>query len=83
MVVDPETKALENRCRRAALLQGYVLQKSRVRDRRGREYGKFRLIDASTKGVVTPISGQWTYLMSLEQIEEFLDKTNATGPACG
>jgi hypothetical protein len=41
-------KARENRLRRAAARQGYRLEKSRMRDKRGLGHGTFRLVDART-----------------------------------
>lgn len=37
------TKVVENRLRRVARRQGYVLRRSRARDLRAVSYGKFRL----------------------------------------
>ncbi len=44
-MTDSEYKVLENRLRRAARRQGLHLEKSRTRDPRASDYGKYWLLD--------------------------------------
>jgi hypothetical protein len=52
MPTDKEVKVKENRLRRAAERQGLRLVKSRRRDPRAFDYGKYMLIDVQTNAVV-------------------------------
>jgi hypothetical protein len=52
MPTDQEVKVQENRLRRAAERQGLRLVKSRRRDPRAFDYGKYMLVDVQTNGVV-------------------------------
>ena len=52
MPTDKEVKVKENRLRRAAERQGLRLVKSRRRDPRAFDYGKYMLVDVQTNAVV-------------------------------
>ena len=52
MPTGKEVKVRENRLRRAAERQGLRLVKSRRRDPRAFDYGKYMLVDVQTSGVV-------------------------------
>jgi hypothetical protein len=45
-------KILENRMRRALARQGYRLVKSRVRDPRAIDFGRYYIVDPDTNGIV-------------------------------
>ena len=59
----------ENRVRRAAVRQGYVLKGSGRRDKRARNYGRFYLHDDTT-GELT-YGGRWG--MTLDELEAILN----------
>jgi hypothetical protein len=52
MPTEQEVKVKENRLRRAAERQGLRLVKSRRRDPRAFDYGKYMLVDVQTNAVV-------------------------------
>ena len=65
-------KVLENRMRRTATRRGYLLEKSRVRDRKGTAYARYRLLDTSGR--------DWEdhrktipFVLTLGEVEQFLD----------
>jgi hypothetical protein len=65
-------KVLENRMRRTATRRGYLLEKSRVRDRKGKSYARYRLLDTSGR--------DWEehrktipFVLTLIEVEQFLD----------
>jgi hypothetical protein len=60
-------KVRENRLRRMAQRQGMRLIKSKRRDPRALDYGRYWLVLADINGVVTPEHG-----ISLDEIEEHL-----------
>ena len=65
----------ENRLRRAARRQGYVLHRSRTRDPRALDYGSYWLVDtAGARGVVLGrIPGDWhSDAADLDDIERYL-----------
>jgi hypothetical protein len=71
MTDDAVAKAREVRLRRAAARQGLRLEKSKLRDPRAREYGRYLLSDATTRAVV----GQpW---ITLDEVEEYLNRPTA------
>jgi len=63
-------KTRENKLRRMAKRQGYVLQKSNSRDRLAVEYGKGRLCDVNTGTIVFGNLGGFG--KSIDEIEMFL-----------
>jgi hypothetical protein len=63
-----EEKIRENRVRRMAQRQGLRMIKSKRRDPRAVDYGRFWLADIYTNGAVT--GGQFG--ISLDEVEEFL-----------
>jgi hypothetical protein len=72
-------KGRENRARRIAERRGYRLEKSRRRDPRATDYGRYQLIDAATNTVAT-IGGPWITLPEVERQLEILsavDEPNA------
>lgn len=62
----------ENRIRRIAKRQGYVLQKSNSRNKQDNEYGMGRLCDMITGTIVFGDLGGFG--KSLDEIEKFLNK---------
>jgi hypothetical protein len=64
-------KVLENRMRRAAERQGFILEKSRRRDKRATGFGLYRLLvnhrDLDDHRELTP------FTMTLEQVRKFLE----------
>ena len=63
-----DEKVYENKMRRAAARQGYRLTKSRRRDPRAVDFGKYWLIDPDMNGLVAGDQFGWT----LEEIEQYL-----------
>lgn len=63
-------KVLENRLRRMAERQGFILEKSRRRDKRAKSYGKYRLLvdhrDIDDQRLTTE------FTQTLREIDEFL-----------
>jgi hypothetical protein len=73
MPTDREVKVKENRLRRAAERQGLRLVKSRRRDPRALDFGKYMLVDVQTNGVVYGlISGGSQMVADLDDIEAYL-----------
>jgi hypothetical protein len=66
-------KGRENRARRIAERRGYRLEKSRRRDPRATDYGRYQLIDAATNTVAS-IGGPW---LTLHEAERQLDILSA------
>ncbi|WP_200213399.1 hypothetical protein [Micromonospora coerulea] len=64
-----DDKVRENRLRRMAERQGLTLTKSRRRDPRAVDYGKYWLADANTTAMQTPEQG-----MTLDEIETHLNR---------
>ena len=64
--VEQEEKVKENRLRRTAERRGLQLTKSRRRDPRALDFGKYWLSDASS-ALVSPEQG-----MNLDEVETFL-----------
>lgn len=72
-------KSRENRARRVAERRGYRLEKSRRRDPRATDYGRYQLIDSATNAVAS-IGGSWLTLAEIERQLEILsavDEPNA------
>ncbi len=69
MATDRDEKVRENRLRRAAERQGLVLKKSRRRDWRALDFGKYWLADANLNLLETPEEG-----MNLDEIEAWLNE---------
>ena len=63
-------KVRENRLRRAALGQGFVLAKSRTRKPGGRDYGRWWVLDAATLTTVAGASDR----MDVDAVEGWLTK---------
>jgi hypothetical protein len=66
-------KARENRARRIAERRGYRLEKSRRRDPRATDYGRYQLIDTATNTVAS-IGSLW---LTLPEVERQLDILSA------
>lgn len=73
MTEDRAEKIRENRLRRMAARQGLRLVKSRRRDPRAFDYGRYMLLDEQTNGVVagTEVIGQPSW--DLDDVEERLN----------
>lgn len=72
-------KSRENRARRVAERRGYRLEKSRRRDPRATDYGRYQLIHVVTSTVAS-IGGPWLTLHEIERQLEILsavDEPNA------
>lgn len=71
---DAERKVLENRLRRAAERQGLWLVKSRWRDPRAVDYGRYNLLDPRTRFPVTNAADPLGtgYPLDLYDVERFL-----------
>ncbi len=67
-------KVRENRLRARAERQKLVLRKSRTRDPRARDYGRYELVDDDGAVVVDT--------KALDEIEDYLDLTDVTIEAC-
>ncbi len=65
-------KVRENRLRRMADRQGLVLVKSRRRDPRAFDYGRWMLVDAASSGVVAGTTGTGGPEFSLDDVEDYL-----------
>ena len=70
---DGTSKVHENKVRRAAARQGFVLRKSRSRDHRAVGYGRYTLTDLSGRDVITPTASPWTYPWELVQVQAWLE----------
>jgi hypothetical protein len=66
--VDGVDKVRENRLRRMAARQGLELRKSRRRDPRALDYGRYWLVIASINGLA--LGGEWG--VSLDEVEDYL-----------
>lgn len=64
-------KVRENRLRRMAERQHYILEKSRRRDRRARGFGKYRLL-ADCREVHEPGFVGPEFTLTIEEVEQFL-----------
>jgi hypothetical protein len=64
-------KVRENRLRRMAERQGFVLHKSRRRDPRAIDYGRYMLVDPSTNTVVAgEVEGRAA--LTIDEVEDWL-----------
>ena len=70
---DMEDKVRENRLRRMAERQGYILQKSKRRDPRARDFGLYTIVDADTNGVIAQRGGSASGL-NIDQVEAWLNQ---------
>lgn len=69
-----DAKVRENRLRRMAERQGYQLMKSRRRDPRAADFGRFYILDPTTNGLV--IGGQFG--AHIDDVDAFLNGATAT-----
>ena len=74
MVTDKDTKARENRLRRAAERQGLTLEKCRYRDHRALGYGTYRLVQ---NGYVIAFDAASGYGLNLDEIEACLNEEDS------
>ncbi|MCZ2804343.1 hypothetical protein O2W18_04445 [Modestobacter sp. VKM Ac-2983] len=65
--MSPEEKVKENRLRRIAARRGLQLTRSRRRDPRALDYGRYWLTDVRTNALTSPEDG-----LTLDQVEEHL-----------
>ncbi|MGH3289058.1 MAG: hypothetical protein ACRDPD_31020 [Streptosporangiaceae bacterium] len=65
-------KVRENALRRLAERRGYQLAKSRSRDPRAIDYGRYKIIDTATKAVATDREGAAGYTLTFADAEAFL-----------
>ena len=73
MTTDTNEKVRENRLRRMAKRQGLMLQRSRRRDPRAVDYGRYILADARINGIVFG-SGPNGFDATLDDIEDYLTR---------
>ena len=66
-------KVQENRVRRKAERQGYVLRKSRRRDPNARDFGKYALFDPQGNYAVFGYSNDTVMNADLDDVEAWLD----------
>lgn len=64
----------ENRLRRMAWRQGYELRKSRRRDRRAIDYGRWAIVDRRTDAIVAGAGIEGRYAFTLEDVEAWLTR---------
>lgn len=71
---DADIKVLENWLRRAARRQGFWLVKSRRRDPRAVDHGRYNLLDPRTRFPVTNVADPvgTGYPLDLEDVERYL-----------
>lgn len=62
-------KVRENRLRRAAARQGYKLVKSRRRDPRAYDYGRYWIVDPNTNAIA---AGHDQFGMDLDEVEAWI-----------
>lgn len=73
-----DNKVLENRVRRTLQRRGFGLQKCRVRDPRGYNYGRYWVILGHTGGLVDKIPGaNFDQYVKLEDIAKWMDSPEA------
>ncbi|MGY1845512.1 hypothetical protein [Modestobacter sp. SYSU DS0875] len=65
--MSPEEKVKENRLRRVAARRGLKLTRSRRRDPRALDYGRYWLTEVRSNAPASPESG-----LTLDQVEEYL-----------
>jgi hypothetical protein len=73
MDADRVRKTREQAARRAAQRQGLRLERSRMRDPRGLDYGLYRLVDIETGECVGAPPGRCNYTLTLDAVERVLD----------
>jgi hypothetical protein len=78
--VGPVDKTREIRLRRAADRQGLRLERSRRRDPRAKDYGRYWLVDLATGDVVAGASPIRRPAWTLDQVEAYLIGTTAEEP---
>ena len=73
-------KVRENRLRRMAERQGYALTKTRRRDPRATDYGKYMIVNPMTNAVVAGAAATGRPEFTLDDVEEWLtgEKENGT-----
>lgn len=65
-------KTHENKIRRQAKRQGYVLQAANIKDKRGLDYGTYRLSDLKTGTII--YAKETGYGYDITEIENYLNK---------
>jgi hypothetical protein len=65
-------KVRENALRRLAERRGYQLVKSRSRDPRAMDYGRYKIIEVATQGIVAGDDGRGGCAYTFDQAEEYL-----------
>lgn len=66
-------KVRENKVRRAAERQGLTLQKSRRRDPRAYDFGRYILVDGRSTAVVVG-GGDLSFTADLDEVEAYLNR---------
>lgn len=69
--MDTKQHTKENRIRRMAKRQGYFIQKSGIRDSKGKEFNKARLCDIETGTIIFGEQGKFN--KTIDEIEEYLN----------
>ena len=65
-------KVRENRARRMAERQGKILEKSRRRDRRAKDYGLYRILEEGVRDLDYHLATM-QFTMTLSEVEAFLE----------
>ena len=67
-----ENKVRENRLRRAAKRQGFILERSRRRDERATAYGLYGLRYLDNGGMANPCGVNDIHTWTLDEVEQYL-----------
>ena len=67
-----ENKVRENRLRRAAERQGFMLERSRRRDERATAYGLYAIRMLDNGGTVNPCGVNDIHTWTLDEVEQYL-----------
>ncbi len=66
-------KVYENKLRRMALRRGYVLEKSRRRDKRATDFGMYRLL-VDHRDIDSEEAQAQPFTLRIEEVEHFLNQ---------
>ena len=70
-----EERSREARVRRLVTKSGFVLSKSRSRDQRSPDFGRYAIIDPDTNGTINPqIAQRWICSWTLDDVEAWLNE---------
>jgi hypothetical protein len=72
--MDQSDKVKENRLRRMADRQGLLLRRTRRRDPRAIDYGRYLLVDAQTNLIIAGTGALGRHQFTLDDVESFLTR---------